>query len=198
MNALADADPRMADSTRCVIVVDGGQCASDAPPDAPLPLCELHLLVAHDWVERGIGTTDLLPSPCVACGSQLGVHFASGWVCADCDWRFGDVPDGELPPPLVEVVYYLGLGDLVKIGTSTNPRRRIAALPHDTVLAFERGGRRRERSRHEQFAATRVNGGEWFRTDAALRAHILDLRAGHDDPWLQYGRWVSRARALQL
>ena len=77
------------------------------PADAPLPLCERHLAVAGEWAAATYGVEDLLPSPCVLCGSRRGIHDPSGWSCAVCEWRHGDLVDDELPPPRVDVVYYL-------------------------------------------------------------------------------------------
>ncbi|MFD4421903.1 GIY-YIG nuclease family protein [Agromyces sp. NPDC058484] len=160
-------------------------------------LCAEHLLVAHDWVARTVGVTDLLPSPCIACGSRVGVRYPSGWICAECEWRVGDVPDDELERPVVEVVYYIRFRDQIKIGTSANPRLRLVRLPHDELLAFERGGRALEQRRHAQFVAHRFPGTEWFAVHDALLAHIAELRAGIDDPWAEYGRWMSRRLALR-
>jgi Meiotically up-regulated gene 113 len=177
-------------------LASGPACRGAVPADAPLPLCELHLTVAAEWAQRSTGSADLLPSPCRACGSQVGVRFPSGWICAVCEWRHGDVVDDELPPPRVDVVYYLRYGDRVKIGTTANPRQRLAAIWHDEVLAFERGDRRLERRRHSQFADHRL-GGEWFRLSAPVRDHIALVASGVDDPWDAYARWVSAALALR-
>lgn len=185
------------DGCHCGIVLpDGRACAQPVEAGAPVNLCTEHLLAAHDWVARDAGVTDVLPSPCAACGSPVGVRYPSGWICAECEWRVGDRPDDELARPVVEVVYYIRYRDRVKIGTSTNPRLRLAALPHDEVLAFERGGRALEQRRHAQFADGRFAGTEWFAVHDALLGHIAELREGVDDPWAQYGRWVSRALAL--
>jgi hypothetical protein len=173
-------------------------CARPAEPGAPVALCSQHLLAAHDWVEREVGVTDLLPSPCLACGARVGVRYPSGWLCAECEWRVGDVPDAEVAATGPEVVYYIRFDDRIKIGTSANPRRRLAALPHDEVLAFERGGRDLEQSRHARFAATRIAGTEWFEADPELDAHVALLRAGAPDPWLQYARWRSRSTGLRM
>lgn len=113
-------------------------CGAPVDPHAPLELCTSHLLAAHDWVAREAGVTDVLPSPCLACGSRLGVRYPSGWLCAVCEWRVGALPEGDAAPR-IDVVYYLRYRDRIKIGTSANPRLRFAALPHDEVLAFERG-----------------------------------------------------------
>ncbi|MCR2809820.1 MULTISPECIES: GIY-YIG nuclease family protein [unclassified Microbacterium] len=176
-------------------VIDG--CRSPAPPDAPLDLCEPHLVVAAEWASRELGAPDLLPAPCRLCGSRLGVRFPSGWLCAVCEWTHGELVDAELPPPRVDVVYYLRFEDRVKIGTSGNPRQRLAAIRHDDLLGFERGDRRLEHRRHAQFLDERFDRTEWFRLSDRLRAHIETVRCGAQDPWDLYARWLSEAAALR-
>lgn len=143
------------------------------------------------------GVTDLLPSPCRLCGSRLGVRYPSGWLCAICEWRYGELPDDELPPPRIDVVYYLRRGEALKIGTSGNPRQRLAAIPHEEVLAFERGDRVLEQRRHREFAAHRLGSSEWFALSPELLAHVAILGAGALDPWNVYARWLSEAIALR-
>ncbi|MGK9148976.1 GIY-YIG nuclease family protein [Plantibacter flavus] len=138
----------------------------------------------------------MLPSPCVLCGSRLGRRYPSGWLCAVCDWRLGDLPDDDLAPPRVDVVYYLRHGDRIKIGTTTNPRQRFAAIWHDELLALERGDRHVERARHEQFATERLERSEWFTASSRLRRHV-DSVARDVDPWDLYARWLSEAAALR-
>jgi hypothetical protein len=182
-----------------VIVDDAGQrCVNSTAPGAPLDLCATHLLDAHDWVAGEVGVTDILPSPCLACGSRPGVHYPSGWLCAVCEWKVGEVPDpDDALAARVDVVYYLRFGDRIKIGTSGNPRRRFAALRYDEVLAFERGDRTLEQRRHAQFAAHRLSPrSEWFGSHDALLAHIEILRSGVDDPWSLYALWRSQRLAL--
>lgn len=166
------------------------------PADAPLALCEPHLALAGEWDQRRHGVADVLPSPCRLCGSRVGIRYPSAWVCAVCEWRHGELVDHELPPPRVDVVYYLRVADRVKIGTSANPRQRLHALWHDEVLAFERGDRRLERRRHEQFANERFDRTEWFRLSDRLRAHIDVVRGGAGDPWDPYLRWMSESYAV--
>lgn len=175
----------------------GGDCRGIVDPDAPLALCERHLAVASEWAHRADGVEDVLPGPCAACGSRLGIRHPGAWVCAVCEWRFGDVADGELPAPRIDIVYYLGYADRVKIGTTVNPRRRFAAIRHDDVLAFERGGRSLERLRHAQFAEERFGGSEWFAASPALSAHIEAVRGGVP-PWDVHARWRSEALALRV
>jgi hypothetical protein len=173
------------------------RCEGEVDPAAPIALCERHLAIAADWAQREWGTTDLLPVACRACGSRVGIRYPSGWICAVCEWRVGEIADDELPPPRVDVVYYLRQGDRVKIGTTANPRQRFGAIWHEQLLAFERGDRSLEQRRHEQFASERFAGSEWFRMSRRLRAHIASVAAGVDDPWALHARWMSEALALR-
>lgn len=178
---------------RCAIA----DCSEEPDAAAPLPLCPTHASIAHDWVAREVGVTDLLPSPCRLCGSRVGVRYPSGWVCAVCEWRHGELPDGDVPPPRVDVVYYLRAGSRIKIGTSAHPRARLAALRFDELLAFEPGDRTVEQRRHTQFATLRYPGSEWFRAERELLDHVAVLSAGVVDPWHRYARWVSERIALR-
>ncbi|MFK3679074.1 GIY-YIG nuclease family protein [Microbacterium sp. NPDC090218] len=138
-----------------------------------------------------MSTNRALPGPCALCGGTLGVRPDEAWCCAACGWRYGDVPDADLPLPRVDVVYYIRFDERVKIGTSWRPRQRLASIRHQELLAFERGGRSIEQQRHREFASIR-EGGEWFTFTRELRTHVARLR--HEgDPWLLYARWLSRA-----
>lgn len=78
----------------------------------------------------------------------------------------------------LSVVYYLRMGDHVKIGTSCNVDARIRALygnPED-LLATEPGDRTVEQHRHREFAAERVRPDrELFNPSPRLLAHIATL-----------------------
>ena len=176
---------------------DGGPCGGTPDPAARLGLCTAHLLAAYDWVARDVGLTDVLPTPCLACGSRLGVRYPAGWMCATCEWRVGQTPNGDVTPPRVDVIYYLRFRDRIKIGTSANPHGRLAQLRFDQLLAFERGDRATEQRRHRQFADHRFEGSEWFHAHPSLEAHIETLAAGVEDPWDLHKRWLSEAIDLR-
>lgn len=79
------------------------------------------------------------------------------------------------------VVYYVRIGDLIKIGTTIKLSQRMYDLMGDEVLATEPGGRELEQSRHRQFAHLRVRG-ERFRSDQELLDHAAALRKLHGEP----------------
>lgn len=89
------------------------------------------------------------------------------------------------------VVYYIRLGDRVKIGTTVNLRARMGSfmVTDEALLATEPGGRELEAQRHQEFAEERVveQGGagrrrELFNPSIRLLAHIDDVRAEHGEP----------------
>lgn len=161
-----------------------------------MPLCAEHLALAAETRDAGLGFTDLLPAPCRLCGSRTGVRYPSGWACAVCEWPHGETPDGDLPRPRVDVVYYLRYRARVKIGTTANPRQRFAAIRHEAVLALERGDRSLEQRRHREFAEERAGSSEWFALSERLAAHI-DVLHGGVDPWDRWRRWVAEATATR-
>lgn len=138
-----------------------------------------------------VGSPIEMPGPCALCGGVSGCRIRGAWMCAVCGWRYGDVPDADLPLPRVHVVYYLRFDRRVKIGTTANPRQRLARIRHDEVLAFERGDRVVEQERHREFSASR-EGGEWFTLSSELSTHIVGLRS-LGDPWHLYAAWFSHA-----
>lgn len=181
--------------SRAACVIPG--CTDSVAPGSPIAVCAHHLAVGADWLAEEYGAEDVLPTPCPACGARVGIRYPSGWVCSVCEWAYGTSPDDDLPLPRVDVVYYIRFDDRMKIGTSSNLRRRMSQLWHNELVALERGGRAREHARHVQFATWRLGRSEWFEISPELTEHLGALRAGVDDPWDLYARWVSEAVALR-
>lgn len=72
------------------------------------------------------------------------------------------------------VVYFLVRGDQLKIGFSTNLRRRLEALHADgsDVALLLVGDRRLEAALHEHFADFRIQATEWFQRAPALENFV--------------------------
>ena len=92
----------------------------------------------------------------------------SGRLCAICEWKVGDIPDQDASALRVDVVYYIRFRGRIKIGTSGHPRGRLASLPHEEIMASERGDRLLEQRRHAQFASRRIPRTGWFEQRVAL------------------------------
>lgn len=72
------------------------------------------------------------------------------------------------------IVYFIRNGNRVKIGTSQNLKRRLAALTlrADDVVRAEHGGQRHERDLHGRFAEQRTRNTEWFDLTGTLAAYL--------------------------
>lgn len=88
----------------------------------------------------------------------------------------------RLPNSPEGIVYYIRRGKFIKIGTTTRPRQRFAALMPDEILAVEPGSYTVEAERHAQFVACQVAKREYFHPEPELIAHIRSLREEHGVP----------------
>ncbi|MDX2538598.1 GIY-YIG nuclease family protein [Streptomyces scabiei] len=103
------------------------------------------------------------------------------------DQELGASTYGIKPDQDGGVVYYVRRGSMVKIGTTVNMYKRMAAILPDEVLATEPGSYSLEAQRHRQFRKLRVTGQvEWFHAGPLLQEHILTVRSlnGEPDPTL--------------
>lgn len=92
------------------------------------------------------------------------------------------------------IIYYMGLGDLVKIGTSTNIITRHSILGCPRILAVERGDVIDERERHRFFGSLRVHG-EWFRYEDPLVSYVWTVaEAFYADFGLTLETWIQGLR----
>lgn len=101
-------------------------------------------------------------------------------VAARAEWR--TVLAMRRPEPLGSVVYFAHYPDAkpgdrcygsVKIGVTTNLRRRMHRLGTDPIIVLPGGGAI-EAELHRRFAHLRWHG-EWFRCEADLAAYIDSL-----------------------
>jgi hypothetical protein len=91
------------------------------------------------------------------------------------------IPPGKHAP----LVYFIRNGNRMKIGTTTELKRRIRTLalrPENVTLLVD-GDQRREREYHKQFADLRVGRTEWFTYEGALAdyVHAESIRLSRKD-----------------
>lgn len=74
-------------------------------------------------------------------------------------------------------IYYLLVGELIKIGYTKNMEQRMRQYPpHSKLLAVHPGTMRTERQMHSMFFNSIVKGKEWFAITPALIKHIENVR----------------------
>lgn len=88
-------------------------------------------------------------------------------------------------------VYYLRVGEHIKIGFAGNLHQRLTAYPPGTeLLAVEEGSLKVEAQRHKEFADFLAAGREWFDPGERLMSHIGVLAASRAH--VQYTGWEKQ------
>lgn len=80
-------------------------------------------------------------------------------------------------------IYYLSVGELIKIGYTTDVRRRLRSYPPDAkLLAVHPGTTALEHQLHVEFAGCLARGREWFAPHKVLMRHIDQVIAKFGEP----------------
>lgn len=80
-------------------------------------------------------------------------------------------------------VYYIRIGERIKVGYSVDVKQRMRAYPPGSeLLAVEPGDRDLETQRHRQFAGSRTDGREWFRPTADILELTQEIVATYGEP----------------
>jgi hypothetical protein len=143
--------------TRCTIESHGKFCDAVSAPGAPFPICAPHARKLYTWMADMVSEARRRPH------SRLHVDVVSAYAAEDHAKR--NTPDHR--------VYYVQIGKLIKIGTTTNLKQRLNAYPPGSqLLAAELGGQAREAQRHREFSHLLASRKEWFHPGPDLMAHI--------------------------
>jgi len=90
-------------------------------------------------------------------------------------------------------IYYLQVGEHLKIGFASDLDARLASYPPNTqFLAVHFGTTDDEAELHRRFRPLRVAGREWYRDSPILRDHIATVIAQHEQ--LDYDPFAHRRR----
>lgn len=141
-------------STTCTAANEGGEfCDAPSLPAAPFPICLDHAAQVMRFLGEAIDQADPEPEP-----------------ARDLD----AIPmPGEDSP----IIYYLRIGEHIKIGYSANFTIRRRFYPPDSeLLAIEPGSKAIELRRLRQFTKHLSMRREWFTPAPELLAHIERLR----------------------
>lgn len=134
-------------------------CANRPWGEAPFPICERHYaeLIRHYHRYAQDATRQM----------------RSGTGMSDQEWSEKLEARSK--------VYFIQFRDRVKIGTSTNIRRRVSELPYDRLIGTIPGGPKVEATWHRRFAHLR-SAGEWFRMGPDLMEAIASSICSAEEP----------------
>lgn len=142
---------------------NGRFCDRPSVPLAPFPICFRHAGAVLDFMRTVYERSALT-------GDDLSIMLK----LAD---KLPDVRPASGPRRTRHRVYYVRMGDRIKIGTSISVHKRMRSYPPNAeLLATEPGGYDVEARRLAQFAPHLADRKEWFHPAPELMAHIDSLR----------------------
>lgn len=148
-------------STCTIARRDGSFCGDEAMPDLPASVCPKHAARIFLHLRDIVGSSDR---------GDLALRLVNSFEQEQRARRrratYRSAP---------EVVYYVRVGDHIKIGHTTNLRQRMNSYRTGTLLAVEAGDLRLEARRHRQFAGSLAAGREWFTPTPDLMQHIAAI-----------------------
>lgn len=158
--------PVLRSATPCPIQFDdGGACGKPSMEDGPYPICTAHIRQAYRWVARHMESYTEDPLFVLT----YGIERAQAERAAQDEKMI----DRE------HVVYYVQIGEHIKIGYTSRLKARMKTYPITRrLLAVEAGGLSIEKQRHNQFKQYLDQGNEWFKPGSELLVHINTLRLG--------------------
>lgn len=156
--------------SECIVTSPAGRpCAKLAYNNVPVALCFDHAFSVY-----------------MSISSSVGMNLRNIHEAMERDAKGETDKDAARREAYAEQaqVYYIRIGDHIKIGFTQNLLERISGLRVDAsdVLAAEPGGRAKERERHLQFADIRIGKRENFERTADLLTHIAKVRRENGKP----------------
>lgn len=143
-------------------------CTMNSTERYKLPFCHEHVLYVWSVVDADLREHNLSADELHERQRQLEHQ-----RCADHDRR------GARRKQLGHI-YYLRIGDSIKIGYSSQLWNRLSSYPPGTVyLATHPGSRADEAGLHSRFSAYRIAGREWYSTAHELMNHIVEMQRQH-------------------
>lgn len=156
--------PRYPILNRCTVQRHNGEfCDAPSPEGMPFPICARHAIKLYHHLK--VVLADAQADPLYA------MHKLNAQIMSERREREKRENTSR------HVVYYVRIGELIKIGTTTNLTSRLHQYPPSReLLAVEPGGTRVEHQRIKQFAHLLAYGKEWFRPGPDLLEHIDAIR----------------------
>lgn len=141
---------------RCVAKIENRKCRIPCPVADPVPLCTYHRWEIAVGVDPDL--RNRIPAP------PHPHHLV-------VEARPTPVPSVGKHSP---VVYFMALGNRVKIGFTANLGQRLTqmSIPRSSATLTLDGGRDLEAALHQRFAGLRINGSEWFRLEPPLTDYM--------------------------
>jgi hypothetical protein len=130
------------------------------------PICEGHALHVYDLIVQAKPAGELE-------ARKDGLASAAAVAANTRAAKDGQSKAAQTAPGYV---YYLRIGDRIKIGWTSNVWQRTKAYPPNAeLLATHPGTRETEKLMHAKFAHLLVDGREWFQDHDSIKLHVMKV-----------------------
>lgn len=175
------------DWTKCLVPGCMSQTTKRLSCDVEFPICSSHAAAVWESIEldderyRDDFITDAIEAM-VARRDVIRAERAAAQAAAeaaeDAEWK------ASLRDDLVEGdIYFIRLGDLVKVGWSSQLHKRLKSYGASAeLLAHYPAFRSDETHLHQQLKPSRAKGREWYHDDSTIRLYVVQAVAKHGPP----------------
>lgn len=147
-------------------------CHEECTNRYPLPFCHQHVLYIWSMVDQDMRESGRTAADVEAEKRQIQDDRAARVRAA----MKADAAKRGVPG----MIYYLRIGEYIKIGYTANPRRRGGEYPPGSELLLTYPGSPEDEKRlHQKFSAYREAGREWYMDAAEIREHIDEIQSQH-------------------
>lgn len=159
------------------------QTAKRLSNDVEFPICPNHAAAVWQAIEmdderyRDDYITDSIEAM-VARRDAIRAERDASLAAFEAEWK------ADLKADQVEGdIYFIRLGDLVKVGWSSNLHKRLKQYGASAeLLAHYPAYRSDETHLHRQLKPSRAKGREWYHDDSTIRLYVLQAVAKHGQP----------------
>lgn len=147
---------------------DGSFCDATTIPDAPFPICVRHAAQLFSFLSH---TAEVKLTNGFLDLALYEIRKTEAMQMTDRAARSARRARQQ------GQIYYLRVGDLVKVGYTADLRQRLRDYPPDAkLLAVEPGTRTHEAQLHRKFRHLLAGRAEWYRAGLDLMHHIAAVR----------------------
>jgi hypothetical protein len=152
-------------------------CRERVYGNAELSVCEDHAVVIWEIVEKRDQSPFLRECLSAAIERRDTIRAQQREAVKAEEQALRTAPDAEGD------IYYAKVGDLIKVGWSSDLYQRMRSYgPHAELLVHYRATRADETYLHRQLKPSRAKGREWYADDAIIRAFVARALREHGEP----------------
>ena len=135
--------------------------------------------------QKGLDRGENLTADQLLCCIPHCRHLQKAWAAYQIVAGLAVAPEERIDPDrdtqslkAKGTVYVIRVGELIKIGWTSQPKRRMRDLQPDAILAYKAGTRHDELRLHAKCIDHLAKGREWFHANDEMLKFVSDFQSG--------------------